>query len=166
MQVPGQFTQLTFRSNFGSSRSPKSVQQPPSSLMFCQRDIRGKAEKRKRIDRERLGAPVGEQLEASDESGASPKDIELVMTFATCSRSTAVAVLEANNFGRTQEDIVNAIMHIMTAALTSPKDIELVMTLATCSRSTAVAALEANNFGRIKEDIVNAIMHIMEHDGS
>jgi NACalpha-BTF3-like transcription factor len=47
----------------------------------------------------------------------SPKDIELVMTLATCSRSTAVAALEANNFGRTQtqEDIVNAIMHIMTA---------------------------------------------------
>ena len=113
MQVPGQFTQLTFRSNFGSSRSPKSVQQPPSSFMFCQRDIRGKGEKRKRIDREPLRAPVGEQLEASDESGASPRDIELVMTLATCSRSTAVAALEANNFGCTQEDIVNAIMHIM-----------------------------------------------------
>ena len=42
-----------------------------------------------------------------------PKDIELVMTLATCSRSTAVAALEANNFGRTQADIVNAIMHIM-----------------------------------------------------
>ena len=99
----------------------------------------------------------------SDESGTCPKDIELVMTFATCARSTAVAALEANSFGRTQEDIVNAIMHIMTAALTSPKDIELVMTLATCSRSTAVAALEANNFGRTQtqEDIVNAIMHIM-----
>ena len=51
----------------------------------------------------------------SDESGTCPKDIELVMTFATCARSTAVAALEANNFGRTQEDIVNAIMHIMTA---------------------------------------------------
>ena len=49
----------------------------------------------------------------SDESGTCPKDIELVMTFATCARSTAVAALEANNFGRTQEDIVNAIMHIM-----------------------------------------------------
>ena len=97
---------------------------------------------------------------------ASPKDIELVMTFATCSRSRAVAALEANNFGRTQEDIGTAIMHLMTAALISPKDIELVMTLATCSRSTAVAALEANNFGRTKEDIVNAIMHIMEHDSS
>ena len=57
-----------------------------------------------------------------------------------------------------QEDIVNAIMHIMTTALS--KVIELVMTLATCSRSTAVAALEANNFGRTQEDIVNAIMHI------
>jgi NACalpha-BTF3-like transcription factor len=161
MQVPGQFAQLTFRSHFGSSRSPKSVQQPPSSLMFCQRTIHGKAVNRKRIDREPLGTPVGEQLEASDESGASPKDIELVMTFATSSRSTAVADLEANNFGRPQEDIVNAIMHIMTAALTSPKDIGLVMTLAECSRSTAVAALEANNFGRTQEDIVNAIMHIM-----
>ena len=161
MQVPGQFTQLTFRSHFGSSRSPKSVQQPPSSLMFCQRDIRGKGEKRKRIDREPSGAPVGEQLEASDESGASPTDIELVMTFATCSRSTAVVALEANNFGRTQEDIGNAIMHIMTAALISPKDIELVMTFATCFRSTAVVALEATNFGRTQEDIVNAIMHIM-----
>ena len=83
------------------------------------------------------------------------------MTFATCSRSTAVAALEANNFGRTQEDIVNAIMHIMTAALISPKDIELVMTLAPSFCSTAVAALEANNFGRTQEDIVNAIMHIM-----
>ena len=114
MQVPGQFAQLTFRSHFGSSRSPKSVQQPPSSsFMFCQRDIRGKGEKRKRIDREPLRAPVGEQLEASDESGASPRDIELVMTLATCSRSTAVAALEANNFGCTQEDIVNAIMHII-----------------------------------------------------
>jgi NACalpha-BTF3-like transcription factor len=129
--------------------------------MFC-----GKGKKRKRIDCEPLGTTVGEQLEASDESLTSPVHIELVMTLATCSRSTAVVALEANNFGRTQEDIGNAIMHIMTAALISPKDIELVMTLATCSRSTAVAALEANNFGRIKEDIVNAIMHIMEHDGS
>jgi hypothetical protein len=44
------------------------------------------------------------------------------MTLATCSRSTAVAALEANNFGRTQtqEDIVNAIMHIMTAWATCP----------------------------------------------
>jgi NACalpha-BTF3-like transcription factor len=77
-----------------------------------------------------------------------------------------VAALEANNFGCTQKDIVNAIMQIMTAAFISPKDIDLVMTHATCSRSTAVAALEANNFGRTEEDIVNAIMQIMEHDGS
>jgi hypothetical protein len=88
---------------------------------LCHRTIRGKAVNRKRIDREPLGTPVGKQLEASDESGASPKDIELVMTLATSSRSTAVAALEANNFGRTQEDIVNG----MTAVDASPKDIEL-----------------------------------------
>ena len=38
------------------------------------------------------------------------------MTHAPCSRRTAVAAFKANNCGRTQNDIVEAIMHIMSAA--------------------------------------------------
>ena len=42
-----------------------------------------------------------------DESGLEPKDIELVMSQASCSRSKAVAALKAND-----GDIVNAIMEL------------------------------------------------------
>ena len=82
------------------------------------RNVKDDWTSRSRTDQRPSGAPVaGNRLEASDESGASPEDIELVMTQAPCSRSTAVAALEANNFGRTQKDIVEAIMHIATAAI-------------------------------------------------
>ena len=82
------------------------------------RNVKDDWTSRSRTDRGPSGAPVaGDRLEASDESGASPEDIELVMTQVPCSRSTAVASLEANNFGRTQKDIVEAIMHIATAAI-------------------------------------------------
>ena len=81
------------------------------------RNVKDDWTSRSRTDQRPSGAPVaGNRLEASDESGASPEDIELVMTQASCSRSTAVAALEANNFGRTQKDIVEAIMRIMHVA--------------------------------------------------
>ncbi len=82
------------------------------------RNLKDNWTSRSRIDRGPSGSPVArDRLEASDESGASPEDIELVMTQVPCSRSTAVAAIEANNFGRTQKDIVEAIMHIATAAI-------------------------------------------------
>ena len=42
-----------------------------------------------------------------DESGLEPKDVELVMSQASCSRSKAVKALRAND-----GDIVNAIMEL------------------------------------------------------
>merc|ERR1712157_51613 len=45
-----------------------------------------------------------------DESGIEPKDIELVMSQVSCSRSKAVKALKANN-----NDIVEAIMHLSSS---------------------------------------------------
>ena len=46
-----------------------------------------------------------------DESGLEPKDVELVMSQASCSRSKAVKALRAND-----GDIVNAIMELCLAS--------------------------------------------------
>ena len=52
-------------------------------------------------------APADDDAGDLDESGLEPKDIELVMSQASCSRSKAVAALKAND-----GDIVNAIMEL------------------------------------------------------
>ena len=54
-------------------------------------------------------APAADDADAGDldESGLEPKDIELVMSQASCSRSKAVTALKAND-----GDIVNAIMEL------------------------------------------------------
>jgi len=54
-------------------------------------------------------APAADDADAGDldESGLEPKDIELVMSQASCSRGKAVAALKAND-----GDIVNAIMEL------------------------------------------------------
>ena len=54
-------------------------------------------------------AQRGEEDEGGDldESGLEPKDVELVMSQASCSRSKAVKALRAND-----GDIVNAIMEL------------------------------------------------------
>lgn len=53
------------------------------------------------------GADAGE--EAIDETGVSPKDVELVMSQASCSRAKAVKALKDND-----GDLVNAIMSLTT----------------------------------------------------
>mmetsp|Transcript_37313 Transcript_37313/g.116163 ORF Transcript_37313/g.116163 Transcript_37313/m.116163 type:complete len:202 (-) Transcript_37313:84-689(-) len=58
-------------------------------------------------------APKVEEVEEEgevDESGIEPKDIELVMSQVSCSRSKAVAALKKNN-----NDIVEAIMQLSSA---------------------------------------------------
>jgi nascent polypeptide-associated complex subunit alpha len=60
------------------------------------------------------GGPAVEEVEDDDgevdESGIEPKDIELVMSQVSCSRSKAVAALKANN-----NDIVEAIMQLSSS---------------------------------------------------
>merc|ERR1711862_132879 len=52
-------------------------------------------------------APAVEEAGEDDETGIEPKDIELVVAQAQCSRAKAVAALKANN-----NDIVEAIMQL------------------------------------------------------
>ncbi|PKI35629.1 hypothetical protein CRG98_044083 [Punica granatum] len=52
-------------------------------------------------------SPAEEEEEEIDETGVEPRDIELVMTQATVSRSKAVKALKSNN-----GDIVSAIMEL------------------------------------------------------
>jgi len=56
--------------------------------------------------------PAVEEVEEddADESGIEPKDIELVMSQVSCSRSKAVSALRANN-----NDIVEAIMQLSSS---------------------------------------------------
>lgn len=53
--------------------------------------------------------PEAEVEEAIDETGVEPKDIELVMTQAACSRAKAVKALKEND-----GDLVNSIMSLTT----------------------------------------------------
>merc|ERR1712176_391191 len=52
----------------------------------------------------------GDDDEEVDEEGIEPKDIELVMSQVSCSRTKAVKALKANN-----NDIVEAIMHLSSS---------------------------------------------------
>merc|ERR1719223_1860651 len=53
--------------------------------------------------------PAEAEAEAVDETGVEPKDIELVMSQAACSRAKAVKALKEND-----GDLVNAIMSLTT----------------------------------------------------
>jgi len=57
-------------------------------------------------------APVVEEVDEGevDEEGVEAKDIDLVMSQVSCTRSKAVAALKANN-----NDIVEAIMHLSSS---------------------------------------------------
>merc|ERR1712136_464766 len=59
-----------------------------------------------------VAQPAVEEVEEddADESGIEPKDIELVMSQVSCSRSKAVSALRANN-----NDIVEAIMQLSSS---------------------------------------------------
>ena len=52
-------------------------------------------------------APAASASEEVDESGIDPRDIELVVAQASCTRAAAVAALKRND-----KDIVNAIMEL------------------------------------------------------
>eukprot|EP00549_Striatella_unipunctata_P015001 CAMPEP_0118694316 /NCGR_PEP_ID=MMETSP0800-20121206/12437_1 /TAXON_ID=210618 ORGANISM="Striatella unipunctata, Strain CCMP2910" /NCGR_SAMPLE_ID=MMETSP0800 /ASSEMBLY_ACC=CAM_ASM_000638 /LENGTH=191 /DNA_ID=CAMNT_0006592731 /DNA_START=46 /DNA_END=621 /DNA_ORIENTATION=+ len=53
--------------------------------------------------------PIVEEEEEIDEEGVEPKDVELVMSQASCSRAKAVKALKEND-----GDLVNAIMSLTT----------------------------------------------------
>merc|ERR1712136_335563 len=59
-----------------------------------------------------VAQPAVEEVEEddADESGIEPKDVELVMSQVSCSRSKAVSALRANN-----NDIVEAIMQLSSS---------------------------------------------------
>uniref|UniRef100_A0A7S1FAV2 NAC-A/B domain-containing protein n=1 Tax=Noctiluca scintillans TaxID=2966 RepID=A0A7S1FAV2_NOCSC len=64
------------------------------------------------FDPETAAQPTVEEVDedSADETGIEPKDIELVMSQVSCSRSKAVSALRANN-----NDIVEAIMQLSSS---------------------------------------------------
>jgi len=91
----------------GAAPATGTEEQPPALVEETKTGTEKKTEKpseKKKEEKPAAAAPA----EKADETGLDPKDIELVMTQANCSRGTAVAALR-----KTNGDVVNAIVHVM-----------------------------------------------------
>jgi nascent polypeptide-associated complex subunit alpha len=79
--------------------------QQKAAALAAQQASAARAEAAKKAPAQPASMPVDDEV--VDESGCDPKDIELVVSQAGCTRAAAVKALKNNN-----NDIVNAIMEL------------------------------------------------------